>query len=108
MTGSEAKVVRRLLMAAKWPDTVDADRRTIAIAARLLRSFQPIVPQGHKLARVWIVESEHKEVPGRQVSVFEAQADAERHQGRMQDRYPGALEYCECDEHPVEPTTCPE
>ncbi len=60
------------------------------------------------IPRVWIVETEHKEVPGRQVSVFAAKADADRHRALMRARYPGMLEYCDVEEHPVEPATCPE
>lgn len=59
------------------------------------------------LPRVWIVESEHKELPGRQVSVFAAQADAKAHAKRLRARYPGMLAYCDIEEHPVEPATAP-
>ena len=57
------------------------------------------------LPRVWIVESEHKEVPGRQVSVFAAQADAKAHAKRLRARYGKELAYCDIKEHPVEPAT---
>ena len=57
------------------------------------------------LPRVWIVESEHKEVPGRQVSVFAAQTDAKAHAKRLRARYGRMLAYCDIDKHPVEPAT---
>ena len=99
MTEREAEVVRRLLEQLEYADT---DNRTAGIGARVLRRIQLPTPQDHTLARVWIVETEHKEVPGRQVSVFAAQADAETHAKRMRARYPRMLAYCDVAEHPVE------
>jgi hypothetical protein len=104
MTEREAEVVRRLLEQLEYADT---DNRTAGIGARVLRRIQLPTPQDPALARVWIVETEHKQVLGRQVSVFATQADAETHAKRMRARYPRMLAYCDIEEHPVEPATAP-
>lgn len=104
LTEQEARVVRRLLEQAEYSDL---DNRTAGTISRVLRRIQLPTPQDRLPAKVWIVESEHKEVPGRRVSVFARKADADRHRALMRGRYPGMLEYCDVDEHPVHTTKEP-